>query len=380
MQTLGKINWSKLDLKKVGIPLLIVMGLIITLYLLARLLSAVTTEILPSIIVLLRYVLISLIPFIVALILAELLDPVVGFLQSRLKFPRSLAVLLTLGTVIVVFGYILVMMFSKVMTELWELANLLPQYRVEISDSINNLLIQYEEFSSNLPKPVSAKIQETIETFGKSLEGTAIQLVNSILNALSGLPSSMFVIVVIFLGTYIISRDKNTIINAMTQLTPRKWREPLNLLRDRITIDIIGLIKSQLFFVAITVAIASFGYFLIGSRYWLLLALATGILDIIPVIGPGFLMLPWALFSFLLGHPKVSVGLVVLYLTILIVRQVIQPYVMGDTIGVHPLAMLISMYAGIVFFGPWGLLIGPVLVIVIKAIVRTYVALRKGEA
>lgn len=379
MQALGKFDWSSIDLKKLGIVLLILLGLMVSLYLFARLVSAVTTEIVPVIVTLFRYVLVAITPFVIALILAELLDPVVGFFQTKLRIPRPLAVLVTLGAVIIIFGWLLVMMFSKLMAELWELVNLLPQYRVEISNFINDLLIQYEEFSSNLPGPVSAKIQETVESFGRTLEGTAAQLVNSILNALSGLPYSLFLLVVVCLGTYIISRDKDHIINAISEFTPRKWRKPINLLRDRITIDIIGLIKSQLLFVTISVVIAAVGYLVIGNRYWLLLALVTGILDIIPVVGPGTIMLPWALFSFLMGHPKVTVILLLVYVTILIVRQVLQPYVMGDSIGVHPLTMLFSIYVGIVLVGAWGIFVGPILVIIIKAILKTCVALRSGE-
>ena len=232
---MGKFDWSSIDLKKLGIVLLILLGLMVSLYLFARLVSAVTTEIVPVIVTLFRYVLVAITPFVIALILAELLDPVVGFFQTKLRIPRPLAVLVTLGTVIIIFGWLLVMMFSKLMAELWELVNLLPQYRVEISNFINDLLIQYEEFSSNLPGPVSAKIQETVESFGRTLEGTAAQLVNSILNALSGLPYSLFLLVVVCLGTYIISRDKDHIINTISEFLQEDGAS-INLLRDRITI------------------------------------------------------------------------------------------------------------------------------------------------
>ena len=110
------------------------------------------------------------------------------------------------------------------------------------------------------------------------------------------------------------------------------------------------------------------GLFIIGTRYWVLLALVIGLLDSIPIIGPGIVFTPWIAVSAITGDLNRAVYLTVLYFLIFAVHQLAEPKIMGDSVGVHPLVMLLAIYGGIVFFGVWGIIAGPFLAIMVKAI------------
>src|SRR5690606_38642574 len=113
----------------------------------------------------------------------------------------------------------------------------------------------------------------------------------------------------------------------------------------------IAFAKGQLIILAITTAVAALGLYLLGIRYWMTLSILAGILDFIPVVGPGFLFMPWAGVSLVLGDTSLAIALAIIYLAVFGVRQIFQTKVLGDSIGVHPLLMLISIYGGIVWFG-----------------------------
>ena len=117
----------------------------------------------------------------------------------------------------------------------------------------------------------------------------------------------------------------------------------------------------------ISTVMAGVGLFLIGTRYWLLIAILIGILDNIPVVGPGIMFTPWVAVNVIMGSTDRAVYLTILYLVIFAVRQLSEPKIMGDSVGIHPLLMLMAIYGGIVFFGVWGIFVGPLIAILIRA-------------
>ncbi len=133
--------------------------------------------------------------------------------------------------------------------------------------------------------------------------------------------------------------------------------------------DLLGFIKGRILMLIIATLISGIGLFLIGTRYWLLIAIAIGILDNIPPVvgGPGIIFTPWVAVNVITGDLDRAVYLTILYLVIFSVRQLSEPKIMGDSVGIHPLIMLIAIYGGIVFFGFLGIFLGPIIAILIRA-------------
>ena len=105
--------------------------------------------------------------------------------------------------------------------------------------------------------------------------------------------------------------------------------------------------------------------------YPLLISIVICLIDALPILGAGAVLLPWAGISFILGDIKLGIALILIYLLVLSVRQMLEPKLISQNIGVHPLVTLISMYSGFKFFGVMGFLIGPVVMIILKNVFST---------
>ncbi len=317
-----------------------------------------------------RTVIAILFPFAAALFIAAVLEPIIAFLERRGKLLRPWAVMTTLTGTVILFGYLVVNVFTKLITELNDLVTQLPQHREAAAEAASKLLDRYEQFHESLPEVIRANLHSTFLELLRSLEAGSREFINEALNALASLPVVLVVTLVIIAAAYFISKDKDLLTRFFMGLVPKDHQDRFEEMRKRIAVDLIGYIKGRILMLLIASGIAAVGFVLIGTRYWLILALIIGILDNIPIVGPGAVFGPWVAVAIALGDFNRAVFLTVLYFVIFAFRQLVEPKVMGDSIGIHPLAMLLALYGGIVAFGVIGIVVGPVLAIIIKAVFR----------
>ncbi|HHT42271.1 MAG TPA: sporulation integral membrane protein YtvI [Firmicutes bacterium] len=308
-----------------------------------------------------------LLPFIIAVSFAVILEPVIGFLERRLRFPRSIAVLATLVAVGGVTWYGIVIVVGQLVGQLIDLGSLLPVYRETITEMTEDLLGHLQALNESLPTIVSVNIQTSVQDFLVTLEESTKDLINRVLGMFSGLPSFLLVSIITLVATYFVSRDKDLIIDTFMQFVPPRSRTQALEFRKTLSVDLFGYIKGRFLMLIISTVITAVGLFLIGTRYWVLLAIVIGIIDQVPVVGPGIIFTPWVAMSVIMGDVNRAVYLTILYFVIFAVRNFAEPKIMGDSIGLHPLIMLLAMYGGAVFFGVLGLIIGPVLAIIVRA-------------
>lgn len=309
----------------------------------------------------------TLLPFFIGLGFAVLLEPLISFLERRLRFPRGLAVLTTLLAVGFATWYSLFLVMGKIVGELMDLSSLLPLYREMITNLTNDLLAQFESLNESLPPIVSLNIQHSVQEFLVTVETFTKDLINKVLATFTSLPVFIVISLISLVSTFFIARDKELIVNTLMRFVPPQIRKQVGDTRELVAIDLLGFIKGRLLMLIIASIISGVGLFLINTRYWLLMAIAIGILDNIPIVGPGIIFTPWVAVSVIVGNLDQAVYLTILYFVIFSVRQLLEPKIMGDSVGIHPLIMLLAIYGGVVFFGVLGILLGPVLAILIRA-------------
>jgi len=323
----------------------------------------------------------TLLPFILALALASLLEPVVGFLQGRARMPRAVAAIVSLALAVIAGGYVLLMIFTKVISELVQMGSLLQRYQrvpvefarwvIERLNELNELFAQ-----QGLPPAVQQNIIQTVENLANAAVSLATQAINVAVNAMSQVPYLVVVLVVSLIATYFLVKDRDRLVESAISLSPPAMRDRLRNAWARIIADIVGFFKATLILVSITTVMVALGLIIIGIDYWMTLAIIAGVLDLIPVLGPGFLFVPWAIGAVTLGHVGLALQLLGLYAATFLVRQLFQAKILGDSIGVHPLWMLAALYGGIQFFGLYGFIVAPVLIIIAKAAYEVSASLR----
>ncbi len=307
-----------------------------------------------------------LLPFILAVTFAIILEPIITFLEKRVRLPRGPAVFATLIAAGALAGYGIFMVVSQLIGELVELASLLPEYRETITNLTTDLLAQFEILNENLPNIMSMNIQTSVREFLVTLEEGTKDLINRVLATFSGLPTFVLVSIITLVATFFVARDKNIILNTFMHMVPPRLRDQVSEFRETVSVDLFGFIKGRLVMLLLATLIAGVGLFLIDVRYWILLAIIIGIMDNIPVIGPGIIFTPWVAMNAIGGDIDRAVYLTILYFVIFSFRQLAEPKIMGDSVGLHPLIMLLAMYGGVVFFGVLGIFIGPVIAILIR--------------
>jgi len=131
---------------------------------------------------------------------------------------------------------------------------------------------------------------------------------------------------------------------------------------------VIGYLRSYSIIMLITFAEIFFGLSVLGIEYSFLIAAVSAVIDILPVLGVGIILLPWAIFCLIGRNLFRGIGLIILYVIIVIVRQFIEPKIVGESLGVHPLLALSSFYIGYRLFGFAGIIIAPILLVLWRAI------------
>lgn len=133
---------------------------------------------------------------------------------------------------------------------------------------------------------------------------------------------------------------------------------------------IIGYLKGEMILMSVTFIILSAGLYIIKAPLPLLIAFGITIFDLLPVLGSGMIMIPWAIISLIAKNTQMAAGVAILYIVLVISRQILEPVIIGKSIGLRPLITFAAGIAGSLIFGPVGLIAGPLIAIAIKSAVK----------
>lgn len=153
-----------------------------------------------------------------------------------------------------------------------------------------------------------------------------------------------------------------------------KFSYYLNEISKSVSTGIMGYLKATLKLALLGFVILSVGLWSFHVSWWFIIAFLIAVIDIIPVVGSGIVMIPWALVQLLLGNTTLAWQLGILYIILVVVRQIAEPIFTGKAIGIHPLYTFLASIVCIIIFGPIGAVLGAIVAIVLKSIfeVRRY--------
>jgi sporulation integral membrane protein YtvI len=316
-----------------------------------------------------RYIIAYLTPFVVALVIAALIEPQVDWLEQHTKVGRGWATLFTLLFFVFLVALFLVLGISNLYYELQDLLRTLPNYQQNISQTLQKWFGEVQFLYSRLPEPVISALEASPDLLYRQVE----TLAKAIINWVVGLPNFFITLTISFIASFFMTRDHHLLRKELIGMLPRGWREPAVQVGRDVFAAVLGFIRSQLILITISGGVSFIGLLILKVRYALLLALLVAILDLLPLIGPSAFYLPWAGYHLLMGNYSFAISLLLLLATGFLIRQLAEPRIVGSQLGLHPLATLIGIYLGYRLFGAFGLFLGPVLVITFKAIARGFI-------
>lgn len=309
----------------------------------------------------------ALLPFIVATFISFMIEPMVNVLQFKFKLSRALATGFSMLVVFGGLGTILVLLIIKLVAELISLSASLPQITREVRLYIEQFIPAVRGFYGDLPLEVVHGLQDAVRNLGKMLQSLVEIAVTSLLTFLSWVPGTVVLVIVTLLATYFITKDRQAIAGFWRRMLPSPYGDKSLKVIHEVLHAFWGYLKAQSILVTITIIISTIGLYMVGSEYAITLGLVVGLFDIIPVLGPATLFVPMVIWFFVIGDIVLSIKLAILYLIILVVRQLLEARVVAANLGLHPLATLIAMYAGLKLMGFIGLVLGPILLIAVQA-------------
>lgn len=305
-------------------------------------------------------------PFVVALVLAYMIDQPVTMLEKKMRVNRSLAVAIVLLAVTLLFTGLVSLGVSRLLVEVSELALQIPALQARVLSLAEELTRSLAKFLPQTPIGMEMLIRGQV---GR-ISGWVEWLLGQILNRVAVVPGIVAGILVVIVATFFMSRDKIVITQEIVRLVPKELRQRVTETQTEIVTTIIRIVSAQIKLVVITTIITIVGFEIIGSKYAVVLGLLCGILDVLPIVGPAIVFVPWATICFVTGQILRGAALLALYGGICLWRQAAQARLVGESIGVHPLTTLVALYVGMKLLGLIGLLIGPLVVLIIKVMAR----------
>ncbi len=314
-----------------------------------------------------------LIPFILAFIFASMIEPLVKFIETKMKISRKIgsvfSILVVLGVILTVFGFII----ARLVKEIINFSSSINITAENISSFINSIVEKANDIYIGLPIEIADTINSMLTDVTSKLGNLLKPIVDLATGIASGtiqfaftLPQVLIFIFVTILATYFMSSDKNMIMYFLDAQIPSEWIKKVRAITHNVFVALFGWLKAQLILMLITFSEVLAGLLIIGIQNSLLIAIMIALVDALPVLGAGTVLIPWAIINLLSGQTRLGLSLLLLYIIIIFVRQLIEPKIVGKQIGIHPLFTLFGMYLGLQFIGVIGMFLGPLCVVVLK--------------
>lgn len=343
-----------------------------------------------------RFAFWPLFPFIFAFFAAMLLQKPVRLLTKRTPIKKGFAAfLLTMFCALFLIG-ILALAGTKIVTEVKGLIESVTSTFDSLPDFIMTaekwLISLVEKLPTALETPltrwidnladnlIAAAQQNPSQPSGSLLSGLKFDLsslktpLSGVISTASKVPSALIAIVITFIATVFITSDYDRIVTFIKHQLPSKKRETLSKTKNLTITTISKMLKAYCLIICITCTELFIGLSalkLLGiynGGYIFTISLVTAIVDILPILGSGTILIPWGIVSLLMGKTGLGIGVLVIYIIITVLRQYIEPKLVAGQLGLPPIATLMGMYIGLKLFGVLGMFILPFTITILKVL------------
>lgn len=306
-------------------------------------------------------------PFLLALVVAIFLEPLTQLLMNRTKMNRLAASTVSSTLFTVVLLGLMALIGMKVVTELTAFLGNVPDYLSNASDYLQQLIEKAQSFSSGGQDPQPGQLESWVATATEWLTNATQSLSSVLLNYAKGIPNFFIFFIVFLVAVYLFTLSLPMMKDSFLSLFEEKSRMQMDQVLGSLRKSVFGFLRAQLLLSVITYILSFAGLLIIGTGYPLAIALLIVVVDILPILGTGSVLVPWAAYQIVTGDIYTGIGLVLLFVVITVVRRVVEPKILGDAVGIGALSALISLYVGYELVGVVGVFLGPIVVIVFMA-------------
>lgn len=311
-------------------------------------------------------------PFIFGFLIAFVLKPVVVKLNTIFGEKKVLSIIVTVLFYIVV-GSLLVWLFLKGVNAIAAFAESFPAF---YSSTIHPVVISFLEWLEGVVESLDPAISDQIMPIVDSaiasvtafLPRFATTMASKITQLVTSVPSLLISVLIAIISSFFFSSDYRTIVNGLLIVLPAKAQRLVVDIKDGVLSVLVKYLRAYAILMSVTFVELSIVFLLLGMSNPFGLAFMIAIVDILPVLGTGSVMIPWAIIEITVGNRELGFILAIVYVVITVIRNILEPKVVGKQIGLHPLLTLVCIYVGLKLFGFIGLLGLPITATLLKTL------------
>ena len=304
-------------------------------------------------------------PFVAGWIISMMAHPVIEYLEKKVKLPKKFGSAILIAAVIT--GIIVVLYFAVrgIALQVIGFIQDAPDIRHEIMRQGMIFQKKIEQFLSILPPSFGKQFDQWSGSIGDLFKKAASSAgdygVAHAGGVAKGVTSGLLGLVVMLFAAYMFSLEREKLIAWYEKCIPGFVKHKINVFMKNSVGVLVSYCLAQLKIMIVIIAILWIGFFIAGIGHSFIYSVLVGIVDIFPILGTGTVIIPWAIFKLITGDIKTAVILLIIYAICLVLKQVLQPKMMGDSMGISALTTIFLIYVGLKFGGLGGMLLALIL-------------------
>ncbi len=331
-----------------------------------------------------KYAFSIFLPFIIAGGLSFIINPISSRLSKKLKIKKKPLSAFLMAVMIALIFLIMTWAVSRLVFEGEKLIEWLASDSGRLGESIagffdritsvgdrripliENLMKieQFREVWDNIDKIAADSITTAVSSLTKSIPMAMINLIGK-------LPVLALFLAITIISCFYFAVGFDSIGQKLSSLMPQKWRQKLPEMKKQVCHTAVKYIRAYVLLLLLTFVQLFVGFSIIKVQYPLLIALLVALIDFLPILGVGTVLIPWGLIEiFFMKDTFKGVGLLILFVIVTVVHQITEPKIVGGSLGIPPLVTIVVMYAGLKIFGIVGIIIGPIIALAVKAFLK----------
>ncbi len=316
-------------------------------------------------------VLVFFMPFVVGWLIAWIASPLVDFFDKKLKIKRKAAGAVVIVTIIALVVLGIYALGAKLIREIMNFIEDFPSMWLSFQETLSGLSSKFEGIYNRLPANLKDTINQIGESAGEWTGDLVGELSSPTLVAVGDfakrLPTIIICVIICLLASYFFVSERNQIKDFLRTHCPKTLVERWKIIKSSLGKAVGGYLKAQLKIELWVYLILVTGFLILQVDYALVIALGIAVLDVLPFLGTGTAMVPWAVFKMLEEEYPMAIGLLIIWGVSQLFRQIIQPKIVGDSVGVPPIPTLFLLYIGYM----WGGVIDMIIAVPLGLIVWT---------
>jgi len=312
---------------------------------------------------------IYLLPFVIGFIVAVLLEPLVSYFERKFAVKRAFGAVISLSILLLLILTVISSFVVKLVSELYRLANLVPDLLTSLKSQVTYMIAGGNRFLGKLPPSLAESIKENADKLLNQIVVTGKNFFTGFFLGLAQIPEYVIIFLIALIAAYFISKDLPLYREFILKWIPGYYRQKSEYVFKEALAAAFRFIKAQAILIGLSTVLTIFGLYLIGVSYPLTLGLVIGFLDLVPVVGPSLIIFPWVGILLIQAKYMTAVEILILYFAISAFRRVVEAKVIAENLGLDPLATLVSMYVGLKLMGVLGIALGPIVLMILKALI-----------